>query len=588
MDLTCDQVLNYIEVAPIIIADCEWDDKKDIRVPGSDATLGVSLSTVVPGTQIDLSQYYPVRHFTDNINPDTYERLKTIIENAKCIVFHNAKGDLVALQDLGIEYTGKFYDTMLMEHYVNGKQLSHRLEDLSRKYGGDPKDMPPVMKHIIKTLGWKYVPSVQMTSYARKDVEITRPVFDALYSRFQKFEDLGLWDIEQEFIRTLIKIERFGIRINKKICQDELDRGTKRMAEIREELGGLNPNSNPDLKKLLIDQMGLPVLKESEKTGKPSFDKKVMEKYEAYLSSINNPTASLILEYRGWMKTTSSNYAPYLSLVSPDGRLRPNFETITTVTTRLSCRNPNLQQIPRISEKDWNGQLKKAFIPATGYKLWECDYSQLEFRLIASYAGEQELIDAFNDPTRDVFTEMAERLGWKRQDVKTFVYMVSYGAGIAKIMVTFGVREEVAREMRDTFFEAYSKLSSFDRSNPGLMQRCMQAFKSKGFIKLWTGREIRNKLVDKPYAALDYLAQGGGAEIVKRKLVELGKFIDWKDCRMVLQVHDAIVFEIRDGEEDKWLPSIREIMQDVDKRFGVRFPIECKVWGTDDKYEFAA
>jgi DNA polymerase-1 len=578
MDLDYETFLATASICEYIVVDTESDSTKDNRVPGTEATMGLTLSSVLPEVDMPISKYFPVRHMHGNIDQELFQKVKEFVENAKVLIFHNAKFDLVALQGMGINYTGPFYDTMIMEHYINGKQISHKLNDLSRKYGGDPKEMHDAMKYVIKTLGWKYVDADMMSAYSCTDGRITYDLFMALRDKFIKYEDL--WEIEQKFICTLIKIERFGIKINKKICQTELDRGLKRMQEIRGKLGGFNPKSNPDLNKLLIEQLGLPVIKRSEKTNKPGFDKKVMEKYEAILATVQNKTAALILEYRGWEKTTSSNYKPYLELVSPDGRLRPNFETITTVTTRLSCRKPNLQQIPRISEKDWNGNLKAAFIPATGYKLWECDYSQLEFRIIASYAGQRELMAAFNDPKRDVFTEMAERLNWKRQDVKTFVYMVSYGAGITKIRATFAVSESVAKDMRDTFYATYPEIGK-------LMKACMAKFKATKHIKLWTGREIRNSLEDKPYAALDYLAQGGGAEIVKRTIVKLDEFIDWRDCRMVLQVHDAVVFEIREGEEDKWLPGIKEIMEDVEPKFGVKFPIECKVWGSkDDTYDF--
>jgi DNA polymerase-1 len=579
MDLSWNDFLLVAEKVEFLVVDTEADTTKDMRVSGSEATMGVTLATVLPGTDdVSLTQYYPVRHQHGNIDLDIFNNLKRVVENTKCLVFHNAKYDLVALQDLGINFEGKFYDTMIMEHFINGKQLSHKLTDLSRKYGGDPKEMPQEMAFVIQHLGWRYVPPEMMSVYSRTDGRITYNLFKALHPKFKQFEEL--WEIDQQFIRTLIKLERFGVRIDKSVCKAEYDRGTARMRQIRVELDNFNPNSGVDLNTLLIEKMQLPVIKRSAKTNKPSFDKKVMEQYEAYLSNMQNETATRILEYRGWMKTTSSNYRPYLDLVSCDGRLRPNFEVITTVTTRLSCRNPNLQQIPRTSEKDWNGNLKAAFIPATGYKLWECDYSQLEFRIIASYAGESELIAAFNDPRRDVFSEMAERLGWERQNVKTFVYMVSYGAGILKIRATLGVSEETAREMKDTFYSSYPQIGE-------LMKKCMSTFKSKKYIKLWTGRQIRNSVEDKPYAALDYLAQGGGAEIVKRTIIALDKFIDWKDCRMVLQVHDAIVFEIREGEEDKWLPNIKRIMEDVDPRFGVKFPVECKVWGTNVKYNFS-
>src|SRR5258708_14765821 len=116
------------------------------------------------------------------------------------------------------------------------------------------------------------------------------------------------------------------------------------------------------------------------------FDKYAMEEYELLLAASDNETAGLVLEYRGWFKTVSSNYKAYLDLLSPDGFLRPNYKVHGTRTRRLSCEKPNLQQIPRSTPKRWNGNLKKAFVARRGYTLSELYYVQLEFRHAAGYS----------------------------------------------------------------------------------------------------------------------------------------------------------------------------------------------------------
>lgn len=499
----------------------------------------------------------------------------------KIFIFHNAKHDLIILEDMGIDTSNmNYYDTMLMEYMMKGKQYNLKLDYLSKKYGGKPKAMPPAMK-VIKDFpeedaSWHLVPYELMRDYSANDAEITLDLFTKLKKNFAPYEKH--WEVDKRFLPVLNRMEQFGIAVNKKLCKEEYERGTKRMGEIQwRHLEGLNPNSNTDLKILLIDELGLPILKVSDKTGKPSFDKKVMEQYDDILSALDNPVAKLVTEYRGWMKSTSSNYGPYLNLVSPDGRVRTNFNMHRTVTTRLSSDKPNVQQIPRMSEKDWNGNLENAFIPATGFELYKIDYKQLELRLIADYCRRYDpdfdLIRILNDPNGDIFTSMAQALGWRRQDVKTFVYMVSYGAGINKIMGTFGIKEHDSRKMKYEFFGTYNPIET-------LFKDCMSKYKKNGYIKLWTDRPIRNSLEDKPYAALDYLAQGGGAEIVKHKMIKISDNIDWKDCRLVLQIHDAVVPEIRIGTEDKWLPIIQEIMEEpVSSKFKVKFPVDTKVWG---------
>lgn len=136
----------------------------------------------------------------------------------------------------------------------------------------------------------------------------------------------------------------------------------------------------------MIDELKLPVVKRSPKTGAPSFDKEAMTIYDEMLEHRDNPTANLIKQYRGWQKSVTSNYLPYVELLSLDGRLRPNYKLHGTKTGRMSCEKPNLQQIPRVSNKPWNGKMKAAFIPEDDFELWEFDYSQLELRLGTAYA----------------------------------------------------------------------------------------------------------------------------------------------------------------------------------------------------------
>jgi DNA polymerase-1 len=290
------------------------------------------------------------------------------------------------------------------------------------------------------------------------------------------------------------------------------------------------------------------------------------------LATMDDDRASLILEYRGYQKTVSSNYKPYLELLSPDGRLRPNYKMHGTVTGRLSCEKPNLQQIPRVSEKPWNGRLKQAFIAEPGFTLWEADYSQLELRLAAAYARETELLEIFNSG-RDVFTEMARDLNMARHDVKTLTYTIQYGGGITRIKNVFGVSVEKAAEIKDDYFERY----------PGFRKMSQQASsvcRRQGFIRLWSGR--RRHFADpqnEAHKAFNSVIQGGAAEIVKHTMLRLSETVDSDDCRMLLQVHDSVVFEIRNGMEDAYLPKIKEVMEAVEPDFGVHFAVDVHKWG---------
>src|SRR5690606_39266387 len=150
-------------------------------------------------------------------------------------------------------------------------------------------------------------------------------------------------------------------------------------------------------------------------------------------------------------------YRSYLEHVSPDGRLRPDYKHHKdeddggTVTGRLSCANPNLQQIPKSGKKPWNGGVKRSFIPTPGYELWEVDYSQLELSLGTAYADVKELMEVFNDESRDIFSEIAATLGLERDPTKTYVYSTQYGAGINRLVSALGVTPAKAAQIRDDY-----------------------------------------------------------------------------------------------------------------------------------------
>lgn len=384
----------------------------------------------------------------------------------------------------------------------------------------------------------------------------------------------SLWDIEQDFVRAILRMESEGIRIDQDFCKAEIKRGEDRMESLYELLGYYSPTKPKDLHKLLIEEMGLPV-EGWTKGGKPSFDKKAMEKYEERLQATGDKTAQRILEYRGWVKTISSNYKPYLDLVHADGKLRPNYKIHGPVTTRLSCEKPNLQQIPRESTKDWNGGLKKAFIPDLGYRLWNLDYSNLQLRIAAAYGEETELIKIFNEG-RNLFDEMSAQIGWPRQDVKTFAYSVLFGAGIDKIMRTFNCSRDVAERMFSDWQNTYRGMHNAKMRAQAVCKR------NNGVVKFWTGRKRHFENPSREYyKAFNAVIQGGEAEVVKRALIKVAKRIDWDECKLLLQVHDALVPMIREGKEDYWLSVIQEIMEDVEPPLGnmVKFHVDVKEWG---------
>ena len=536
--------------------------------------------------------YLPVRHIDEdnNLSLDRLARLQAFLEGYRgWLIFHNAKFDLVSLATMGIRYNGKFYCTMVLCHLINenypfDKSLNSCVKAYVDKQ--ESKKNTEVFDLLVKHLGWGNIPSGQMREYAEWDAVITLLLGEKVIPKFHKEVETDYWNHKQDFHRVVITMEGRGVHINEAMCVEEAQIGTTKMEELTRLLK-INASSPLGLKKLLIDQAGLPVVKLTKagmakrKAGEEidsydyaSFDKEAMELYDELLEREQSPVAKQVLEYRGWSKTVSSNYRAYLRLRSPDGKLRPNYKLHGTRTGRLSCSDPNLQQIPRESDKPWNGKLKKAFLPTPGFRLMEFDYSQLELRLATAYADEQELKAIFADATRDIFTEMAAKLGLPRQDTKVFVYSTQYGAGLDRLMHVFKISRDKAAEMRENYKQSYP---GFTKVEQIAKMRC----RTRGKVQLWSGRYRHFMDRDSDaHKAFNSAIQGGAADIVEHVMVRLFKEIDNEhECRMLLTVHDSVVFEIREDLLDQYVPAIIEIMQDVQPDFGVTFKVEAKEFG---------
>ena len=578
--LTLPEMIEAINQSDVIAIDTETN-AEDIR-DGRGYGIGISIACSPNNSGMVFAEYYPYRHVTldrkqykGNLTDEYKEDLARCIEGYKgSIIFHNAKFDLCSLPTMGIKYSGSFYCTLLMAHLVNENYpYSKSLNACVATYvDKNEAKQAEELEKAVKAFGWANVPYEIMRPYAIYDAVLTLKLFYQLKKYFDNEELEEYWKHKQDFVRTIIAMESRGVSVNIALCNELASIGKNVLEDITEELGG-NPGSSVFLRKTLIDELKLPIVKTSSKTGEPSFDKEAMAIYDQMLEREDNPTAALIKQYRGWQKSVSSNYTPYVDLLSFDGRLRPNYKLHGTITGRMSCEKPNLQQIPRVSDKPWNGKMKQAFVPKSGYELWEFDYSQLELRLGAAYAKEESLKQVFEEG-RDIFTEMAKEIGMSRQDTKTLVYTTQYGGGVSRISHVFDVSSDRASELRQRYFDAY----------PGFALISSHASKvclAKGKIKLWSGRyrHFQNRR-DDAHKAFNSVIQGGAADIVEHVMVRLFKEIDDPHkCRMLLQVHDSIIFEIRQDCIEEYKKKIVAVMSDVRPDFGVKFAVDAHRWG---------
>lgn len=537
----------------------------------------MGISVWVPGWRN--GKYFPFNHRYGNCEPELIPVFKALFEDPeRVLVFHNAKHDLQALRCLGIECTDNYYDTMLMIHFIREELPSKSLDYVSKTYGGDPKNRGKVMQKIIDRFGWGAVPIEMMTPYASNDAKITGELFMKLLPTFRKEGfDGDLWKTEKDFTRVIAATEMLGVHIDREVSEREEFIGSIRLEEIQELLG-LNPASHKDMHELFINRLGLPpIVKSTSKTGDPSFDKNVMEEYEMILAQRQDTTAQLVFEFRGWHKTVTSNYRPYLSL-SYNDILHPSYKLHGTKTSRLSCEKPNLQQIPRESPKRWNGQLKKAFNARdVETVLMEYDYSNLEMRIGACYGDDVNLLTTFN-AGRNLFDDMSAQMKRDRNQVKTANYAIGYGCGAKKLGLIFGIPREDAQVLLNDYYRTYSGLRMASKNAESVA-------KKRGYVKLWTGRRRHFEDPSRDgHKAFNSIIQGGGAEIMKRKMLELIQILDPSECWIVLTVHDSIVVEIVKYKVAKWDRIIKEVMSNVGELHPAfakcPFPVDGKRWGS--------
>lgn len=548
---------------------------------GKDKCIGVSIATVIDGTPY--SHYFPFAHVVgDNCSSDVLERLKQLLEGDHTLVFCNAQYDILSLETIGInvEHTN-FMDVPTTAHLINeNKPYNKGLDSLAQYYLKDSGKHKDEFLEKQKKIGWPETTWEQMWPYAVVDAELTWRLWSVLRITRQ-WEDLPdeIWPHKQDLIRVLLSMKRSGVRIDVQLAQRYVHKGEQEMAQIEKKLG-INPASPKQMKKLLIDDLGLPVVKNSKLTGAPSFDKEAMLTYDSMLEKLENPVAKQIKEFRGWQKAVSAAYRPYLDLVGMDGRLRCSYRLHGTATGRLSCAEPNLQQIPKSSDKPWNGKVKECFIAEDGFVLINADFSQLELRLATAYAGEEELKEVFNEG-RDIFTEMSKQLGMSRHETKTLVYSMQYGAGEQRLMNAFGVNKPTAKQIRQNYFDTYPH---FRRLN----ERCTAKVEQTGEIKIWSGRKRRFEHRNDAYKAMNSLIQGGAADIVERIMVRAFQQLESPECRILLQVHDSITFEVKESVVPQYVEKIRTLMEDVnavtgDVQFDVRFAVEVEDWVPKEK-----
>lgn len=501
------------------------------------------------------------------------EALRPLLEDPALFkIGQNLKYDLLVLRRAGIEVKGPFFDTMIASYLAQPAAKSHGMDALaSDLLGHKTVSYAEVAGSGKKQIGFAEVEVERAIHYAAEDADITLRLAAVLEPKLKEMEQRRLFDeVEMPLVEVLTDMEWAGIRID----SDFLGALSKEMEgklsalerEIHELAGGpFNIASPKQLGEVLFERLKLPKGKKT-KTGW-STDVEVLSALAE-----QNPVAARILEHRSLAKLKNTYCDALPKLVNPDsGRIHTSFNQAVTATGRLSSSEPNLQNIPIRTEE--GGRIREAFIPAEGNVLLAADYSQIELRILAHLADEAVLKESFAQgedihkrTASEVFGVFPEMVTSEmRRQAKTINFGVIYGMGAFSLGKDLGIPTREAQVFIDNYFARYPGIKTF-------MESKKEEARAKQYVTTLLGRRCAVPEIAssngaiRSYAernAINYPIQGSAADIVKVAMVRIHRRLteEGLQTRMVLQVHDELVFDVPEVELERVRELVRSEME---------------------------
>ena len=484
----------------------------------------------------------------------------------------NLKYDILVLARAGVEVGGPIYDTMLASYLANPATRSHGMDNLAAELlNYHTISYSEVAGSGKKQIGFEEVEVEKATTYAAEDADITLRLYEKLVPMVtEQHQDGLLNDVEMPLLQILAGMERAGIRINPEFLGGLSADMEKKLAVLEAEIhqlagGPFNIGSPKQLGEVLFENLGLPKGKKT-KTGW-STDVEVLNKLAE-----DHEIAAKILDYRSLMKLKGTYTDALPKLIHPEtGRIHTSFNQAVTATGRLSSSDPNLQNIPIRTEE--GRRIREGFIPSDGCVLLSADYSQVELRILAHMADEPALKEAFARGEDIHRSTASEVLGLfpemvtdeQRRAAKAINFGVVYGISAFGLAKQLGINRREAQQFIDTYFERYPGIRTF-------MDACIAEAREKMYVTTLLGRrcaipEINSKNgAVRGYAernAINYPVQGSAADIIKLAMVKIAARLTDQGLktRMLLQVHDELVFEVPQAELEKVSALVKSEMQ---------------------------
>ena len=561
-----------LQAAELSALDTETDSLDAMRA----RIVGISFA-VEPGK----AAYVPLRHdypgAPDQLPFDeVVARLRPWLENpAAKKVGQHIKYDSHVFANIGIAVQGWAHDTLL-ESYVLEAHRQHSLSSLAERHlGRKGLDYEDLCGKGAKQIPFSQVDIERAALYSGEDSEMTLQVHQTLYPRLAAVPGMKFVyeSIEMPASAVLGRVERHGVLIDSARLADQSRILAERMLALENEayeIAGqpFNLGSPKQIGEILFGKLGLPVTKKTA-SGAPSTDESVLEKL-----ALDYPLPARLLEHRGLSKLKGTYTDKLPQMINPDtGRVHTHYAQAVAITGRLSSNDPNLQNIPiRTAE---GRRVREAFVAPPGHVIVSADYSQIELRLMAHISQDPGLLRAFNDgmdvhraTAAEVFNLATEEVtSEQRRYAKTINFGLIYGMGAYGLSQSLGIEQKAAKDYIDRYFSRFAGVRRY-------MDETKASAAEKGYVETLFGRRISLPEINggsgplragAERQAINAPMQGTAADLIKLAMLAVQKALDdeGKATRMVMQVHDELVFEVPEAEVEWVRTEVPRLMAGV-------------------------
>mgnify|MGYP001167827262 FL=1 len=533
--------------------------------------------------------YIPIAHSYDKVPQqldldDVVKVLgKSISNNESKLVGQNLKFDLPILRRHGIKVDKFLGDTMLMSYVLNSTATRHGLDRMALHYlNYKTMKYEEIVGTASKQINFSQVKIPVATFYASEDADITLRLFNLLNDRLKTEKQLIhlLKTIEYPMLESLIKVETNGAKIDAKMLAEyskELGLKAAELSRKAFKMAGeeFNMDSPKQLVEVLYNKLELPILKKTPK-GQPSTNEdtlqRLAEEYEL---------PKIIIEYRTLAKLKSTYTDSLINIQHPEtNRIHTSYQQAVTSTGRLSSTEPNLQNIPIKTPE--GRKIREAFIPEKGNVLISADYSQIELRIMAHLSGDKNLTEAFKN-NLDVHSATASEIFGisldevsqdHRRSAKVINFGLIYGMSAFGLTRQLGIPRHEAQDYLDTYFEKYTGVRKYMDSTKELAKKNLYVETILGrrlhVAEINASNGLRRQAAER--AAINAPLQGSAADIIKKAMIDIDNWIgdDNTDIRMIMQVHDELVFEVK---KDYAIEALEKITTFMEKAVKLSVPL---------------